>query len=74
LTERIHPALVAITDDSQICKMELAVHFGPAEGAGLAGPHLPFCWTGGQGTDPYEQNTQQSPAFGLSCFPHPLQS
>jgi hypothetical protein len=25
----------------------------------------PFsAWTGGQGTEPYEQNTQQSPAFG----------
>jgi hypothetical protein len=36
--------------------------------------HLPFCWTGGQGTDPYEQNTQQSPALGLSRFPHPVQS
>jgi hypothetical protein len=22
------------------------------------------CWTGGQGTLPYEQNTQQSPACG----------
>ena len=27
---------------------------------------FPFCWTGGQGTDPNEQNTQQSPANGLS--------
>jgi hypothetical protein len=24
------------------------------------------CWTGGHGTEPYEQNTQQSPAFGLN--------
>jgi hypothetical protein len=29
---------------------------------------------GGHLTDPYEQNTQQSPAFGFSRSPHPLQS
>jgi hypothetical protein len=27
-------------------------------------------WIDGQGTDPYEQNTQQSPAFGFSSAPH----
>ena len=26
--------------------------------------------TAGQGTEPYEQYTQQSPAFGRSCSPH----
>jgi hypothetical protein len=31
-------------------------------------------WIGGQGTDPNEQNTQQSPAFGFSRLPQPLQS
>ncbi|CUU20302.1 hypothetical protein CDS [Bradyrhizobium sp.] len=36
--------------------------------------HFPFCWIGGQGTDPYEQKTQQSPLVGLSRVPHPLQS
>jgi hypothetical protein len=25
-------------------------------------------WTGGQGTLPYEQKTQQSPGFGLSTL------
>jgi hypothetical protein len=30
-------------------------------------------WTGGHGTDPYEQNTQQSPGFGRSMTPHPAQ-
>jgi hypothetical protein len=31
-------------------------------------------WTGGHGTVPYEQNTQQSPAFGFNRAPHALQS
>jgi hypothetical protein len=35
---------------------------------------FPLCWTGGQGTDPNEQNTQQSPANGLSFTPQPLQT
>jgi hypothetical protein len=35
---------------------------------------FPLCWTGGQGTDPNEQNTQQSPANGLSFCPQPLQT
>jgi len=30
-------------------------------------------WTGGHGTEPYEQNTQQSPGFGRSMTPHPAQ-
>jgi hypothetical protein len=34
---------------------------------------FPRSWTGGQGTDPKEQNTQQSPANGLSFCPQPLQ-
>ena len=29
---------------------------------------------GGHGTEPYEQKTQQSPAFGRSSVPHPLQA
>src|SRR5262245_15589565 len=40
--------------------------------AALAGCH-PAC-IGGHGTEPYEQNTQQSPGFGLSFSPHPLQT
>ena len=32
------------------------------------------CWTGGHGTEPYEQNTQQSPAFGLTTLAHAGQS
>jgi hypothetical protein len=35
---------------------------------------FPPSWTGGQGTDPNEQNTQQSPANGLSFCPQPLQT
>ena len=31
-------------------------------------------WTGGHGTDPYEQKTQQSPGFGFSRAPHAVQS
>ena len=31
----------------------------------------PASCTGGQGTEPYEQNTQQSPAFGRSTTPQP---
>lgn len=33
-----------------------------------------FAWIGGQGTDPYEQNTQQSPGFGFRTVPQPWQS
>ncbi len=28
--------------------------------------HPRCCWIGGHGTDPNEQNTQQSPGFGRS--------
>ena len=31
-------------------------------------------WIGGHGRDPYEQNTQQSPALGRSTAPQPAQS
>jgi hypothetical protein len=31
-------------------------------------------WMGGHGTDPYEQNTQQSPALGFKSTPHPWHS
>jgi hypothetical protein len=31
-------------------------------------------WIGGHGIEPYEQNTQQSPAFGLSRTPQPVHS
>jgi hypothetical protein len=31
-------------------------------------------WIGGQGTSPYEQNTQQSPGFGFIRIPQLLQS
>ena len=30
-------------------------------------------WIGGHGTEPYEQNTQQSPAFGRRVTPQPVQ-
>jgi hypothetical protein len=38
-------------------------------------PGTPDCaaWIGGHGTEPYEQNTQQSPAFGRSVTPQPVQ-
>lgn len=32
------------------------------------------CWMGGQGTEPKEQNTQQSPVVGLSNALHALHS
>jgi hypothetical protein len=31
--------------------------------------HDGLAWIGGQGTEPYEQNTQQSPGFGRSNAP-----
>jgi hypothetical protein len=31
-------------------------------------------WIGGHGTDPYEQNTQQSPGNGFKRSPQALQS
>jgi hypothetical protein len=31
-------------------------------------------WIGGHGTLPYEQKTQQSPAFGRNSSPQPVQS
>ena len=31
-------------------------------------------WTGGHGTEPYEQNTQQSPDLGLNIAPHAAHS
>jgi hypothetical protein len=34
----------------------------------------PEFWTGGHGTFPYEQNTQQSPGLGLSIARQPLHS
>ena len=33
-----------------------------------------WAWIGGQGNEPYEQNTQQSPGFGFSWVPQPLHS
>jgi hypothetical protein len=34
----------------------------------------PSACTGGHGAEPYEQNTQQSPAFGRSIVPQPAHS
>jgi hypothetical protein len=45
-----------------------------AHGSRRPQQHFPFCWTGGHGTEPYEQNTQQSPGLGFSRWPQPLQS
>jgi hypothetical protein len=44
-------------------------------GAGSGSPveQFPAC-TGGHGTEPWEQNTQQSPALGRNRTEHPLQS
>jgi hypothetical protein len=36
-------------------------------------PLRPSCWIGGQGTEPYEQNTQQSPNLGLRSAAQPSQ-
>jgi hypothetical protein len=33
-----------------------------------------LAWTGGHGTVPNEQNTQQSPGLGRSSVPQPAQS
>src|SRR5712664_2367589 len=33
-----------------------------------------WAWIGGHGTEPYEQNTQQSRAFGFSFVPQPVHS
>jgi len=35
---------------------------------------LPSVWIGGHGTEPYEQNTQQSPFFGFSNAPQLVHS
>jgi hypothetical protein len=37
-------------------------------------PVTPSACLGGQGTEPKEQNTQQSPLFGRSRLPQPVQS
>jgi hypothetical protein len=37
-------------------------------------PVAPWACFGGQGTEPKEQNTQQSPLFGRSRVPQPVQS
>jgi len=47
---------------------------GPWEHAKPYEQQPAFAWMGGHGTEPYEQNTQQSPGRGLSLSPHPLQS
>jgi hypothetical protein len=39
-----------------------------------ARPSCPASCIGGHGTSPKEQNTQQSPAFGLSIAPQSLHS
>ena len=31
-------------------------------------------WMGGQGAEPYEQKTQQSPGFGRKIIPQPVHS
>jgi hypothetical protein len=36
--------------------------------------HGELAWTGGHGTEPYEQKTQQSPAFGFKTVPQPVHS
>jgi hypothetical protein len=40
-----------------------------------AAPASPECsaWIGGHGTEPWEQKTQQSPGFGRSVAPQPVQ-
>jgi len=40
----------------------------------LDAQHRPSACFGGQGVDPYEQKTQQSPLFGRSKAPHAEQS
>src|SRR5436853_7801516 len=46
------------------------VRAGPSGGYAGAPPHGCAACIGGQTTAPYEQNTQQSPAAGLTSTPH----
>jgi hypothetical protein len=48
----------------------VAVIVVPGGGGGeIQQQRLPDSCTGGHGTDPHEQNTQQSPVFGRSRLP-----
>lgn len=47
--------------------LELLSDFGMQHGSKSS-------WTGGHGTEPYEQKTQQLPGSGFSLTPQPLQS
>jgi len=51
---------------------QLSSHVGDALRLYLEPQSVPAC-IGGHGTEPYEQNTQQSPNLGLSRSPQPLQ-
>jgi hypothetical protein len=46
----------------------------PAAQQPVEAPSARTSWTGGQGTSPNEQNTQQSPGFGFIRMPQLPQS
>jgi len=48
-------------------------HGYPAQQRGVSDCPERAAWIGGHGTEPYEQNTQQSPGFGRSVAPQPAQ-
>jgi hypothetical protein len=46
--------------------------YAPPQQAAPVSPER-SAWTGGHETEPKEQNTQQSPCFGRSVAPQPVQ-
>jgi hypothetical protein len=53
---------------------EIVCHDGyPPQQEAAPVPPDRSAWIGGQGTEPWEQNTQQSPGFGRSVAPQPVQ-
>ena len=63
------------------CQRGGAISYGDRSRGGRSGAVVPqhaapapASCTGGHGTEPYEQNTQQSPAFGRSNAPQPAHS
>lgn len=62
--------------DSCVAQACYAYAVGKVIQRGRHPPLLPcrLSWIGGQGTDPKEQNTQQSPTFGRNRVPQPSHS
>jgi hypothetical protein len=74
------PVSCAVCDARTFLKPEAQSHLVDYDslfyvGQQAVGPPVArAAWTGGQGTSPNEQNTQQSPAFGRIRTPQPWQS